>query len=313
MSALQIRDVLAQVDSGRLRASLRHLCEEPLRCRRANVRRPGAAMSTLDETDAWLTGQLATLGYEVTREAVQAQAFRCEMSKPKSRWYAAPRPADPWYTAHNLYAEVRGAARSDEIILVLAHKDSQSWVMSPGAYDNAVGTAGILEIARLVKLVTPQRTIRFLWCCEEHRPWTSVTAATRAAERGDNLVAIFNTDGIGGRPRADHDAGRRTNVTLYTTAAGRPFAELCSMVNEAYGLGLEQSMQQREQPGDDDGSFINAGFPHAIVNIGSYPYRHDYYHDERDVAADVDITNVAMAVQMILGAVLLIDRDGAPG
>lgn len=313
MSGLQIRDVLAQVDEHRLRAALRYLCEDPLPCRRANVVRPGAAISTLDEADAWLMTQLAPLGFEIEREAVPVQAFRCEMSKPKSRWYAGPLPSDPWYTAYNLYAEQRGATRPDEIILVLAHKDSQSWVLSPGAYDNAVGTAGILEVARLVSTVTTQRTVRFLWCCEEHRPWTSVTAAERAAARGDQLVAIFNTDGIGGRPRADHEAGRRTNVTLYTEEAGRPFAELCGMVNEAYGLGLEQSIQQREQPGDDDGSFIKAGFPHAIVNIGSYPYRHDYYHDERDVAADVDVTNVAMAVQMILGAVLLIDRDGPPG
>jgi len=313
MRGMQIRDILAQVDTTRLRASLRHLCEDPLPCRRANVSRPGATVSTLDETDDWLADQLETMGYGVWKEAVEVQAFRCDMSKPKSRWYAAPQPTDPWYMVHNLYAVKRGTSRPDEIILVMAHKDSQSWVMSPGAYDNAVGTAGILEIARLVANLDTERTIRFLWCCEEHRPWTSVTAAERAMERGDDLIAIFNTDGIGGRPRADHEAGRRTNTTLYTTPAGRPFAELCSMINEAYNLGLDQSIQQREQPGDDDGSFIKAGFPHAIANIGSYPYRHDFYHDERDIAADVDITNVAMAVQMILGAVLLIDRDGPPG
>ena len=312
MSALQIRDILAQVDAGRLKSSLHALCTDPLPCRRANVRRPGTKVSTLDETDTWLTLQLERCGYEVAREPVPVQAFRCDMSKPKSQWYSAPLPEDPWYTAHNLYAERRGAVRPDEIILVLAHKDSQSWVMSPGAYDNATGTAGILELARLLSDFTPQRTIRFLWCCEEHRPWTSVTAAERAKSRGDELIAIFNTDSLGGRPRADHEAGRRTNVTLYTEDAGRPFADLCCMVNEAYGLGLEQSIQQRERPGDDDGSFVKAGFPHAIANLGSYPYRHDYYHDERDIAADVDVTNVAMAVQMICGAVLVIDRDGAP-
>ena len=79
--------------------------------------------------------------------------------------------------AYNVYAERRGKTRPDEIILLLAHKDSQSWVHSPGAYDNAVGTVAILEIARIIAKLEPQRTMRFLWCNEEHYPWTSVLAA----------------------------------------------------------------------------------------------------------------------------------------
>ena len=87
---------------------------------------------------------------------------------------------DPWYTAYNFYAEKRGQAHPGEILLVLAHKDSQSWVDSPGANDNAIGTAGVLEMACVLAEYSPQRTIRFLFSNEEHWAWTSITAAQNA-------------------------------------------------------------------------------------------------------------------------------------
>jgi len=313
MADIQIRDRLAQVDAARLQADLHHLACNPLPCRRVNLTLPGHAQSTLDEADDFICARLESLGYSVEREPVPVQAFRCEMSKKKSTWYARPRPNDPWYTAYNLYAELPGGSQPDEIILLCAHKDSQSWVGSPGAYDNGVGTVALLEIARCLSGYRPNRTIRLLWCNEEHGPWTSVTAANRCAERGDNLVAVINVDSLGGRSPEAVAAGRCTNVTLYTEDEGLPLAELVSEVNASYAIGLEQSVIKRQQPGDDDGSFIKAGFPRTIMNLGSFPYSHAFYHDERDVPHDVDYLNVMMGVQVTLGTLLRVDRDGAPG
>ena len=78
---------------------------------------------------------------------MQVQAYRRDTSKPQQHQYSPPMPEDPWYTAYNLYAEKKGRSRPDEIIVVLAHKDSQSWIDSPGANDNAIGTVGVLELA----------------------------------------------------------------------------------------------------------------------------------------------------------------------
>ncbi len=313
MSETQIRDRLAQVSPDRLRADVFHLAKDPLPVRKANLTLPGHAKSTLDETDDFLIARLESLGYAVEREPVQVQALRCDPTKsPKSSWHSAPLPDDPYYTAWNLYATRAGGSHPDQIIVVCAHKDSQSWIDSPGAYDNAVGTAAVLEIARLLADYDARRTIRMLWCNEEHKPWTSVIAAERAKERGDDLIAIFNTDGVAGRPVALQNAGRRTNVTCYSVPEGRALAELCSEVNAAYAIGLEQSIQQRPHPNDDDGSFVKAGYLNAVINIGSFPYRHDHYHDERDVPEDVDYVNLAMATQVVLGAVLRVDRDGTP-
>lgn len=216
-------------------------------------------------------------------------------------------PEDPWYTAYNLYAEKKGTTHPDEIILLLAHKDSQSWVDSPGANDNGVGTAAVLEIARVLSTCAPQRTIRFLFCNEEHRPWTSVTAAQKAAQRKDKLMAIFNLDGLSRGTPDDKAAGRKTNVTLFTEPEGKRFADLMTQMNHTYQLGLHHRIEQRQRPGDDDGSFVNAGFKHAIINIGSYPYGDPHYHTEQDHPENVDIDNLILATQLSLAATLHVD------
>jgi Zn-dependent M28 family amino/carboxypeptidase len=218
-------------------------------------------------------------------------------------------PEDPWYTAHNLYAVRKGSSRPDEIILLLAHKDSQSWIDSPGANDNAIGTVGVLELATVLAKYDPQRTIRFLLCNEEHTPWTSVTAAKNAASRGDKLVAIFNTDGIGVKSAEQTAARKKTNVTAYTAREGKRFSDLMQAVNTWFAIGLEQRAEQRKQPGDDDGSFVRAGFPHAVVNIGSWPYGDPNYHTEGDIPERCDVDNAAMAVRAILAAVVTIDHE----
>jgi hypothetical protein len=304
-----IARTIRRVDEDRLREHIFYLAEDPLPMRKLNLTLSGHEENTLYEADDYLTLQLESCGYTVRREEVPVQAFRCDTSKPKAHQYSQPLEEDPWYAAYNLYAEHPGRTRSQEIILLLAHKDSQSWVDSPGAYDNAVGTAALLELARIMVLLETQRTIRLLFCNEEHIPWTSVVAAQNARRRGDDLVAIFNLDGLGGKSQQDIDAGIKTNVTMYTVDEGKALAELMAEVIRVYGISLHQRVVRREGPGDDDGSFIKAGFGRAVINIGSFPFADPEYHREGDVAERVDSENVCLAAQATLAAVLELDRE----
>ncbi len=161
----------------RMREDLFYLADNPLPMRKLNLTLPDHTKSTLQEADDYIARQLERVGYRVRREGMKVQAFRCDKAKPKAHQYSAPQPEDPWYDAYNLLAEREGSSLRNEIILLLAHKDSQSWVDSPGAYDNAVGTVAVLELARIIAQLEPRRTIRYLFCNEEHTPWTSVLAA----------------------------------------------------------------------------------------------------------------------------------------
>jgi len=303
-----VRRLISDVNPERISKHLFHLAKDPLPYRKLNLTLPGHEKNTLYEADDYLAGQLEAWGYRVEREGVQVQAFRRDTSKPKHAQYSPPKPEDPWYTAYNLYAEKKGRSHPEKIIVVLAHKDSPSWIDSPGAYDNAIGTVGVLEMACVLAEYTPESTIRFLLCNEEHTPWTSKTAAQKAKARGDDIVAVFNLDGIGAKTAEQTAAGKKTNVTAYTKPEGKRLAELMGEVNARYSIGLEQRTVERSQPGDDDGSFVLTGYPAAVINIGSWPYGDPNYHAEGDIPETCDIKNAAMTVQATLAAVVTIDR-----
>lgn len=304
-----IRGLVGAVDAQRMTQQLFHIAQDPLAVRKLNFTLPGHAKCTLHEADDYLAGRLESWGYQVRREGVPVQAFRCDASKPKHQQYSPPKPEDPWYTAYNLYAERPGGSRPEEIILVLAHKDSQSWCDSPGANDNAIGTVSVLELACVLARHKPERTIRFLLCNEEHLPWTSVTAAQQAKTRGDKIVGVFNLDGVGAKPADQTAAGKKVNVSAYTEPAGLRLAELMGAVNTRFGIGLEQRSVKRPGPGDDDGSFVRAGYTAAIVNIGSWPYGDPNYHAEGDIPERCDVPNAALTVKATLAAVLTLAQE----
>ncbi len=304
-----IRRLIRDVDPDRISKNLFYLAKDPLPYRKLNFTLPSHQKNTLYEADDYLAGKLEAWGYRVEREGVQVQAFRRDITKPNHAQYSPPKPEDPWYTAYNLYAEKRGRSHPERIIMILAHKDSQSWIDSPGANDNAIGTVGVLEMARVLADYTPESTFRFLLCNEEHTPWTSRTAAQNAKSRGDNIVAVFNLDGIGAKTSEQTAAGKKTNVTVYTKPEGKRLADLMADVNTRYSIGLEQRTAKRSSPGDDDGSFVLAGYPAAVINIGSFPYGEPNYHVEGDIPETCDIKNAAMTVQATLAAVVTLDQD----
>ena len=307
--AAMIADHLDRVDSERMKRNLFHLSRSPLPFRKLNLTLPGHEKSTLHEANDFLAGKLESWGYEVQREAVRVQAFRRDIKKNPHHQYSRPMPDDPWYTGYNLYAQRKGRSKAEEIILFVAHKDSQSWIDSPGANDNAIGTVGVLEAARVLAKYENERTIRFLFCNEEHTPWTSVTAAKKAKERGDNIIALFNLDGIGVKSPEETAAGKQTCVTGFTEAPGDRLAKLVGAVNDRFQVGLEHRVVKQDRPGNDDGSFVKEGYTSAIVVIGSWPYADPNYHLETDTPDLTDVATASKSVQAVLAAVLTLDQQ----
>lgn len=305
-----VHQMLAQVDAGRMYDHLFYIAQDPLPYRKVNYSVPGRGVHTLQQTDEFIVAQLTSHGYSVEREPCVVKPYGRDLHKAKHHQYASPPPDTPTSKVFNLYAHKAGQQIPNEIILLLAHKDSQSWIDSPGAYDNAVGTVALLELARLLAASPTKRTVRFLFCNEEHTPWTSVTAAHKARERNDHLISIINLDSLGGKSDEVIASGKKTNVTLYTEPEGKRVADLMAEVNRRYAIGLVQESYKRPAPGDDDGSFIRAGYACAVCNMGSYPYADSQYHLEGDTPDRVDMANVRMATQATLAAVLYIDEHG---
>ncbi len=302
----------AKVSGERIRRDLFSLCRDPLLFRKVNYTRSGKAINSLEEADAYIQDALEACGYTVSKTTHGVQAFRCDSSKPLHHWYSPPDPSDPYYDVANLEAARRGAAMPDEIIQLISHKDSMSWIDTPGAHDNAVGTVANLEIARIISEIPLRRSVRFLFCNEEHTPWTSRFAAEAASKRGDRIIAVLNVDSIDGKSDEEMAEGKMTHVVAYSTEEGRALAGLMIDCGRRYKIELDVRSAYKENVNDDDGMFINAGYRTAVMNLGSWPYADSEYHLAGDVPERVNIENVVRSVRLLVATILELDEHGAP-
>src|SRR5262249_47816760 len=102
---------------------------------------------------------------------------------------------------YNLETEFSGGPRRDEIVVVGGHYDSVFG--SPGANDNATGTAAVLELTRLLAGQQLARTVRFVAFVNEEAPVFQTDAmgswvyARRSRARGEQVVAMLSIETIG--------------------------------------------------------------------------------------------------------------------
>ena len=141
--------------------------------------RNAARFRALDSAANYIRASLASLGYEIEEQSYSAGGK----------------------TFRNLAATLPGSSRAAEILIIGGHYDSV--LGSPGADDNASGTAGMLEVARLVRARQPERTIRFVAFVNEEPPffWSdsmgSLHYARAAKQRGDRIVGMISLETIG--------------------------------------------------------------------------------------------------------------------
>jgi len=112
--------------------------------------------------------------------------------------------------AGNVVVVKKGTDFPDEYIMITSHYDHStgysSVEISPGANDNASGTAGVLECARLLKNFSTKRSIMFVpFNAEEFWLGGSMPFAQKCATENMNIIAHFNMDMIGWFPIENPD------------------------------------------------------------------------------------------------------------
>ena len=304
-----IRDVLEQVSADRIRRDLFYLCRDPLPFRKVNYTRPGQSVNSLAEADAFIRGRLEAAGYDVATTHHQVQAWRCDKTKPLHHWYSPPDPSDPWYDAANLEVTRLGGAHPEEIIQLISPKDSQSWIDSPGAKDNATGIVANLEVARILAVCDLKRSVRILFCNEEHWPWTSRFAAEAAAARGDRIIAVLNQVVLDDKSDEDMLAGKMLHAIAYSTDEGRPLADFIAGCAVRHSIGLDVRTFAKPQVNGDDGMYIKAGFRTAVMNTGGGGDTE--YHMPGDIPERVNLENLLRSTQLLLATVIEIAEGGA--
>lgn len=99
-------------------------------------------------------------------------------------------------TSHNVVSTIEGSLYKDKIIGVTAHYDSVRF--SSGAYDNATGSATILELIRYFQDNPPLRTLKFIWFGSEEMGLLGAKAyCEEHKEKIDNYEFVVNVDMTG--------------------------------------------------------------------------------------------------------------------
>ena len=111
--------------------------------------------------------------------------------------------------AGNIIAVQLGTEFPDEYIIISSHYDHPD---GPGADDNASGTAGVLECARILSQYEFKRTILYIPFNGEER-WMvgSYPFVHKCARENMNIIGVFNLDMLGFWPGPEYG-----DVTMYS-------------------------------------------------------------------------------------------------
>jgi Zn-dependent M28 family amino/carboxypeptidase len=255
---------------------------------RRSVYQPKALKAAADYIESSLRGA----GHTVNRQTFTAQNEPCA----------------------NIEAEIRGATRPEEIVVLGAHYDSVMW--GPGADDNASGVAALLALARNFAAAKPARTLRFVAFANEEPPFFkaegmgSLAYARHSRERGDRIVAMLSLESLGiysDAPKSQRYPfpvglfypSRGNFVGFVTRTRDRRLVRQCLASFRRHAqFPSEGAALPGALPGidwSDHWAFWQAGYP-AFMVTDTAPFRAKDYHEDSDTPEKLDYDRLARVV-----------------
>jgi hypothetical protein len=164
----------------------------------------------------------------------------------------------------NVIAEKTGAVHPERVVVLGAHYDSinlsGSTFTAPGADDNASGSAGLLEAARVLAQGDYEHTLRLAWFCAEEFGLLGADAMAEALQDGNvPVVAMLNMDMI-----AHRDAGDAFDLDFATNNTDAALTQFCRDVTAAYVPTLPTVTGVLSAGSSDHAAFAAHGFPAAF-------------------------------------------------
>lgn len=211
-----------------------------------------------------------------------------------------------WLSNRNVVAVQPGGARSNEVIIVMAHLDNMpAGPRAPGADDNASGCVGVLLIAGQLAAHSWPRTIYYVCVTgEEQGLIGSMLYANMLATRGDNVVAVLNMDMIAWD--ADLNPINELHTRTIGTAdhvADMSIVHTFTNVVAAYGLlsALAPTITMSSSMYSDHYRFWSQGFPAILAIEDTSADFNAYYHTTNDTLGVLNIPYFTAYVKAMLG------------
>jgi carboxypeptidase Q len=213
-------------------------------------------------------------------EMLQRMQDRGERAVVRFRMRAQTLPDAP---SRNVVAEIRGAERPDQVVVLGGHLDS--WDVGQGAMDDGGGSVVSWQALKLLKTLglTPRRTVRVvLWVNEENGSRGGI--AYRDAHRAelDGHVLAIESDGGVFQPTGFGFSG--------SDAAFATVREIGSLLS-ALGAGSVT----RGGGGADIGPLAEAGVPVMGLSVEDTRYFY-YHHTDADTMDKLNPREMALCV-----------------
>ncbi len=197
-------------------------------------------------------------------------------------------------TYRNVVGELVGKTTPDDVYIVCGHYDHTGGSLGaekPGGDDNASGTAGVLEAARVLSQYDFGATIRFIgFNAEEDGLLGSKNYVSNVVVSGaENVVGVINLDMIL-RPGSDGDpTGHPIDLQLGTRTGDVRMTDWAKIFQDAAAdyvpsLTVESTIHNLTW-GSDQEPFASAGYP-AFLAIDNFSLSsvNDYYHTSDDAS-----------------------------
>lgn len=195
----------------------------------------------------------------------------------------------------NVVAELPGTQTPGDIYIVCGHYDTTSGGERPGGDDNASGTAGVLEAARVLSQYRFSSTLRFIGFNAEE-DWMKGSqdyVNTVVLRNNENVVGVINLDMIL-RPGWDSDPQEAADLDIDTGKSAACLAWVATFVDAiatyAPSLVIDPAAPDTAYwDAGDQGPFIAAGYP-ALLAIENTAleiwsgWSNAYYHDAEDAS-----------------------------
>lgn len=245
-----VYDLIGQVDTGQFMPVVRHLSSYTTR--KCTTQQAIMAQN-------WLKDQFDSLGLPV-----ELQDFPL---------YGGGSSSD------NVIATLTGYVHPDEYVVVGGHYDSYTYSgLAPGADDNASGTSGVMELARILKNYAFERSIVFCaFSAEELGLIGSEYYATQAKASNMNILGYFNFDMIGYL-----NPGDEIHTDMIAPSSAQELVDFYTNVAAIYLPDF--SVEEAEPIGGDSDhtSFNNHGYM-GIFPFEDTPNYSPYIHTPNDV------------------------------
>ena len=191
----------------------------------------------------------------------------------------------------NVVGELTGTTTPERIYIIGAHYDSLD-EDRPGGDDNASGTAGVLEAARVLSRYQFESTIRFIGfnAEEDGLAGSKDYVNNHVIAGGENIVGMINMDMIL-RPGSDVDPDTVIDAELEIQTKHPPSvawaeAYLQAAADYVPSLIVNGEIVDTDSTSDND-SFLNEGIPAFLVIENSLPDFWDangHYHTFEDAS-----------------------------